>query len=67
MKYCKVEVKTDNGIKVKYFKFINDLKLAKHLLRYYSGKVYNWEEISEENIKMVQYIIGKNRFKITEV
>ena len=62
MKYCRLEVRTNNGVKVNYIKFEEEWKLGKHLLRYYKDKEYSWEEILEENLQVIRCMMGISKF-----
>ena len=61
-KYARIEVKTDSGCRYRYVQYQEDWKLGKHLLRYYSKKQYQWEEISKENLGVIKAMMGKSKF-----
>jgi hypothetical protein len=56
MKYAKIVVRTANGFKTKYVKFTEEWKFGRYLCRYYKGKEYEHQEVSEVGAKMLEKI-----------
>ena len=62
MKYARLEVKTRSGIKTRYFSYNDEWLFGKHLYRYYRGKDYLWDALSETSADYLKKI-GKIEFK----
>lgn len=51
--YARLQVKTANGWKVRYFKYYKPEDFGKFLCKYYKNKEYEWEEINKQSMQML--------------
>ena len=54
MTFVRLSVKTQNGIKVRHYKFNEAWIFGKFLCRYYQGKEYEWFEVGAMSAEMLE-------------